>query len=101
MDDGRRAMGILVIDKGVIIRAFPATESRTDIEIAPDHRAGAIVCDALTGRWRYDDVMRNALGIKADPDFATDAEAGQRLKDYLPPLSQVNAFVRRGNEGHG
>ena len=92
-----RAMGILVIDEGVIIRAYPETENRTEIELAPSVMVGAIVRNPKTGRWQYDDAMRMALGITKNPDFATDLEAGKRLLDFLPPLPQINAMVRRGS----
>ena len=96
-----RAMGILIMDEGVTIRAYPNADDRTDVELAPGTAAGAIVRDPATGRWRYDQVMRRALGIKDDPDFATDYEAGGKLEEFLPPLSQILAFIRRDNEGHG
>ena len=89
-----RAMGILVFDEGVIIRAYPVSDERTDIELAPSTRVGAIVRDLGTGLWRYDEELRTALGIREDPRFDTDYEAGNALEDHLLPLHQVNLFAR-------
>ena len=94
-----RSLGTLIIGEGVIIRAEPATEDRTDIQVAPDTIVGAIVHDSETGRWRYDETMRMALGITENPDFATDAEAGKKLREFLPPLSQINALTRPDHKG--
>lgn len=88
-----RALGTLVIDEGVIIRAYPDGDDRTIIEVAPSLIAGAIVRNPQTGRWRYDSEMRAFLGIVGDPDFPTDHEAGDELEEWLPPLSQVRARV--------
>ena len=97
IDIANRAVGILVIEEGVIIRAHPTTEDRTDITVAPnDVIAGAIIRDPATGRWRYDETARRALGINGDPDFATDIEAGRELQEHLPPLPQVREFFGRG-----
>lgn len=94
MDPTTRAMGILVIDEGVIIRAHPQTEDRTAIELAPDILVGNIVRDPESGRWRYDEQLVNALGLDGNPWFDTDLKAGRALKGHLPPLAQVNAFAR-------
>ena len=94
MDPTTRAMGILVIDEGVIIRAYPQTEDRTAIELAPDTLVGNIVRDPESGRWRYDEQLVNALGLDGNPWFDTDYEAGGALRSHLPPLAQVNAFAR-------
>ena len=85
----------MIIDQGVIIRAGPVNDDRTEVELAPDIDAGAIVSDSETGRWYYDVQMREVLGIVQTPDFETDQEAGDRLNEFLPPLSQVNAKVRQ------
>ena len=90
-----RSLGTLIFGDGVIIRAHPEQDDRTGIEVAPGMNAGAIVRDSQTGRWRYDSEMREWLGIIGDPDFATDAEAGGELENWLPPLSQLNAKVVR------
>ena len=90
-----RSIGTLIIDQGVIIRAGPVNDDRTEVELAPDIDAGAIVRDPETGRWYYDIQMREVLGIVQTPDFETDQEAGDRLDEFLPPLSQVNAKVRQ------
>ncbi len=49
MDPMTRAMGILVIGEGVTIRAYPQTEDRTAIELAPDNHVGNIVRDPESG----------------------------------------------------
>ena len=90
-----RSIGTLIIDQGVIIRARPVNDDRTEIELAPDIDAGAIVRDPETGRLYYDVQMREILGIVETPDFETDLEAGNRLNEFLPPLSQVNAKARQ------
>ena len=92
--DPTRAMGILVFDEGVIIRASPQTEDRTAIELAPNTHVGNIVRDPESGRWRYDEQLVKALGIDSNPQFDTDYEAGSALRSHLPPLAQVNAFAR-------
>ena len=93
MDLISRSMGILVIDEGVVIRARPEKEHRTEIEVNDGHRVGEIVRDSTTGRWRYDETMRGALGITENPEFDTDYEAGDRIESYLPPLPQLRQFV--------
>ena len=35
------------------------------------------------------------LGIKKNPQFETDGEAGDSLQDYLPPLSELNELGRQ------
>ena len=82
-----RSLGTLIIDQGVIIRAGPVNDGRTEVELAPDIEAGAIVRDPETGRWYYDIQMIAVLGIGQTPDFETDQEAGDRLDEFLPPLS--------------
>ncbi len=89
-----RSMGTLIIESGVIIRAYPQTEDRTAIELAPESCVGNIVREPDTGQWCYDEQLRKALGIKNNPGFATDKDAGDALRDHLPPLDQVNAFAR-------
>ena len=99
MRDGRelltRAVGTLIIDQGVIIRAFPEDENRTWVEFAPGIDAGYIVRDLETGQWCYDSQMRTVLGITKNPHFETDGEAGDSLQDYLPPLSELNELGRQ------
>ena len=99
MRDGRelltRAVGTLIIDKGVIVRAFPEDENRTWVELAPGIDAGCIVRDLGTGKWHYDSQMRTVLGITKNPQFDTDGEAGDSLQDYLPPLSELNELGRQ------
>ena len=90
----RRTLGTLVIDQGVIIRAWPEEEDRTRIEAAPGIDIGAIVKNPQTGRWSYDDELRTFLRIAGDPDFAEDDEAGNRLEELLPPLAELNAVIR-------
>ena len=94
MLDLTRARGTLFFDEGVIIRAYPVAPDRTEIELAPERDAGAIVQDSRTGRWRYDARLRANFGIAEDPDFPTDLEAGNRLPDFLGPLSEINALAR-------
>ena len=89
-----RSAGILLIDGGVIIRAYPEEDDRTKIEVAPSIVIGAIIRDNDTDRWRYDDDMRSFLGIVDNPDFATDVEAGNQLERSIPDLAQVLAKVR-------
>ena len=93
IDPMTRSMGILTMD-GAIIRAHPQTEDRTAIEFAPESHVGNIVREPDTGHWRYDEQLRTALGIKSNPSFATDYEAGKALSDHLPPLEQLNAFAK-------
>ena len=92
--DPTRAMGILLIGEGVIIEAYPETNDRTAIELAPGIFVGSIVRDSATERWRYDDELRSALGISANPNFETDAKAGGELRRHLPPLSQIRLFAQ-------
>ena len=94
MDPMTRAMGILVFGEGVIIRAYPQTEDRTAIELAPDNHVGNIVRDPESGRWRYDEQLVRALGLDGDPWFDTDYKAGDALRSHLPPLAKVNAIAR-------
>ncbi len=77
------AAGILVFDKGVIIRAYPVDKNRFQVVLAPDIDAGAIVRDAETGLWSYDEKMKAVLSIRNDPAFSTDIEAGKRLDEYI------------------
>ena len=99
MRDGRelltRAVGTLIIDQGVIIRAFPEDENRTWVELAPGIDAGYIVRDLGTGKWYYDSQIRAMLGITKNPHFETDGEAGDSLQDFLPPLSELNELGKQ------
>ena len=94
------AMGIIFVGDGVIIKAYPETQNRTEIVVAPNTKVGALVRNPETNRWRYDDDMRAALGIEANPEFETGAEAGNELGTYLPPCSQILALMRPGYGGH-
>ena len=85
--DLTRAMGTILFKEGVILRAYPLEENRTEIELAPNIRIGAIVRDPETGRWRYDDALRTALGIVKAPEFTTDCEAAESLEEFIPSLS--------------
>lgn len=93
LDNPKRAMGTIVFDEGVEMRAYPEAEDRTEIEVAPGIRPGAIVHNYKTRRWRYDDMLRTTLGIRGNPDFPTDIEAADRIQEFLPPLSEVHAFI--------
>ena len=88
-----RSMGILLLDEGVVIRAYPNAEERTDIEVNAGIVVGAIVRVSDTGRWQYDESMRQALGITDNPDFENDLEAGKNLRHHLPPLPQVREVI--------
>ena len=107
LDNPERAMGIIVFDEGVDMRAYPEAKDRTEIEVAPGIRPGAIVHDYETRRWRYDDMLRTTLGIRGNPDFPTDIEAAGRIQEFLPPLSEVHAFImsiieaRKNGPGEG
>ena len=89
-----RTLGILILDEGVILHAQVETEDRTRIEVNGEIPVSAIVRDSDTGRWRYDQSMRRALGIDTNPDFTSDLEAGNALQDCLPPLQQLREFIR-------
>ena len=106
--DWTRAMGILILDEGVVIRAYPNAEDRTDIEANAGITVGAIVRLPGTGRWTFDEPMRRSLGIRDAPDFESDLEAGKNLREHLPPLSEVREKIRdllrkhhTGNNGRG
>ena len=77
-----RAMGGLVFDE-VIIEAWPDGTDRSEVTLRPDVNAGAIVRDPNTGRWRYDETMRRVLLIDQNPEFETDLEAGQQLREFI------------------
>ena len=92
--DWTRSMGILLIDQGVVLRAYPNTEDRTDIEVNAGTKVGAIVRDSKTGKWRYTESLRVLLGLEDDPEFDSDLDAGKKLAAYLPPLAQVRENIR-------
>ena len=77
-----RAMGGLVFDE-VIVDACPDGPDRSEVTLRPDVDAGAIVRDPDNGRWRYDETMRRVLLIEQDPEFETDLEAGQKLREFI------------------
>ena len=79
-----RAFGILTFAGGTDIRASVVDDDRTDIFMLEKVVLGSIVKDASTGRWSYDRVLRDALGIEENPFFDTDKEAGDALSKYLP-----------------
>ena len=79
-----------------LIRGLIKDDNRTAILLAPgDENIGAIVRNPETGRWRYDDAMREVLGITDNPEFATDGEAGNELEHCLPPLEQLHDVLRQ------
>lgn len=90
-----RSVGDLVMDEGVILRADPLSEDRTEIVAATDLNVGAIVRNSESGRWSYDAQLKAFLGIEGDPDFGTDAEAGNEMQDLIPSLAQVNQKISR------
>ena len=92
-----RSRGTLVGRDGVIIYAYPVTEDRIEIELAPSIMVGAIVRDPKTGCWQYDDAMRQGLGMTENPTFATEAEAGKNIVKFCAPLPQINDLVRLGS----
>ena len=92
--DWTRSMGILFFDQGVVIRAYPNEEDRTDIEVNAETKVGAIVRHSKTGKWRYTESLRVMLGLEDDPEFDSDLDAGKELAAYLPPLSQVRDNIR-------
>ena len=90
-----RSVGILVIDEGVILRAEPLSEGRTEILAGTGISVGEIVRNSESGRWSYDAHLRAFLGIEGDPDFGTDVEAGKEISDLIPSLGQVNEKIGR------
>ena len=92
MSISNRAVGILVMENGVIIDGCPTTDDRTDLVVRPDIPVGAIVRDHGTGRWRYDEKARQALGIVGDPDFPTDIKAGNEVS-RLARLDRVRQLL--------
>ena len=98
MIEPTRAMGTLKIGGGLVVRAVPQQEDRTDITLTGDIDAGAIVRDPDSGRWRYDDKMREVFGIGDNPDFATDGEAGKKLRKLLSPVEWARLSRWVGDE---
>ena len=90
-----RSVGILLTDEGVILRADPLPEGRTEIMASTGLIVGAIVRNSESGRWSYDAQLRAFLGIDGDPDFGTDAEAGRKMGGVIPSLAQVKEKIRR------
>ena len=95
MSLANRSMGILMSGEGLIVRADPNASDRTDIEIAPNVKAGAIVRDSESGPWRYDKRLRGVFGIEGDPVFETCARAGREISKRSRPLGQIKAFLSR------
>ena len=90
--DPERSMGNLIINGGVIIKAWPEEEARTTVVGNGDVELGAIVRDG-EGRWRYDKSLRDAVGIEDDPYFETDKQAGDMLEDHIPSLERVRMML--------
>ena len=90
-----RSVGILLISDGVILRANPLAEDRTDVVVTGDIRVGAIFRDSTTGQWHYDGHLKTFLGIEGEPVFDTDAEAGRRMQGLIPSMVEVKEKLRR------
>ena len=78
------ATGTLVIECGVIVLACKATDDATAITLN-GRPVGAIRRSPKSGRWCYDQTMREALfmaGMEGHT-FATAYEAGQCVRDYM------------------
>ena len=88
-----RAFGLLADAGGAGLRGYVVDDDKTHI-VMLDQVLGSIVKDAGTGRWAYDEALRSALGIKDDPSFDTDGEAGDGLQERLPPDEQMRAFAQ-------
>ena len=85
-----RATGDLAISPPKTLRAHPKTPDRTDIELEPLGRAGAIVRNPNTGRWQYDGQLRANLKMSKDPDFPTDYDAGIGLGTFCVDLRFIH-----------
>ena len=83
MIDPTRAIGILYIGGGLILRGDAESDERTAIVVTGDIEVGGIVRDPDSGRWHFDDELLRWLPATDDSGFATDRDAAKRMREIL------------------
>ena len=88
MIDPTRAIGILYIGSGMVLRGDAASDDRTSLVVGPDDiEIGGIVRDPASDRWHYDAELLRWLQFDSHRDFATDRDAARRLREILDVYS--------------